>query len=222
VYTDSGAYYAGNNKEGLRAAVDHRQNLAGHWLDARQVVAAARYAATGDLTAARQRMLNATPGQSEQFEHLLRLSAAARKKLWEKEMAKDRAILRAKHAWPQPVPTDKILRADIDYSIWYNGVNALTEGAGNLQVREGVLRLLSTIPEITVANSTTGGQPTLTITAGPALNPGSGLPAQVVTINASTGMPISSVWGTPGQKYYSSDTFQVSRVTLADIKTGRF
>jgi hypothetical protein len=39
-------------------------------------------------------------------------------------------------------------------------------GRGDPEIREGVLRLLSTIPQVTVANSTTGGQPTLTITAG--------------------------------------------------------
>jgi hypothetical protein len=221
LYTDSGAYYGANNKQGLTAAVDHHDNLAGHWLDARQVVAAARYAATGDLTTARYRMLNATPQQSEQFERLLRLSPAARKKLWEKEIAKERAFLKAKHAWPLPVPTVKVLHNDINYEIWYNGINALTEGAGNPQVREGVLRVLSTIPEVTVANSTTGGQPTLALTAAPALM-GAGLPAQVVTINARTGMPISLVNGTPGQRYYSKTTYRVSRVTLAGVRAGRF
>ena len=220
LFTDHGAYYGANSKKGITAAVDHHQNLAGSWLDARQVVAAARYAATGDLTAARQRMLNATSA-AKQFERLLRLGPAARKKLWEKEMAKDRAILKAKHAWPLPVPTDKALRNDINYEIWYNSINALTEGAGNPQVREGVLRVLSTIPEVTVANSATGGQPTLALTAAPALM-GGGLPAQVVTVNARTGMPISLVNGTPGQKYYSKTTYRVSRVTLASVRSGRF
>jgi hypothetical protein len=181
-------------------------------------VAAARYAATGDLATARQRMLNATP---EQYERLLSLSPAARKKVWEKEMAKNRAILEAKHAWPVPVPTVKSLQNDINYAIWYNSIGALTEGAGNPQVREGVLRVLSTIPEVTVANSTTGGQPTLTLTAAPALM-GAGLPAQVVTISARTGMPISLVNGTPGPKYDSHPTYQVSRVLMARVQAGRW
>jgi hypothetical protein len=119
-------------------------------------------------------------------------------------------------------PTGKTLQRDIDNAIWFNSYFALAEGAGNPQVREGVLRLVSSIPAVTVANSTTGGHPALTLTAGAALNPGSGLPAQVVTINARTGMPISSVYGTPGQKYYSAATFRVSRVTLAQVRTGRF
>jgi hypothetical protein len=220
LFTDGGAYYGANNKQGITAAVLKHDNQAGHWLDALQVVAAARYAATGDLTTARQRMLNATSA-AEQFERLLSLSPAARKKLWEKEMAKSRAILKAKHAWPLPVPTDKALRNDINYEIWYNSINALTEGAGNPQVREGVLRVLSTIPEVTVAHATTGRQPTLALTAAPALM-GGGLPAQVVTISARTGMPISMVNGTPGQRYYSKTTYRVSRVTLAHVRAGRF
>ena len=218
LYTDSGAYYGANNKEGITAAVDHHQNLAGSWLDARQVVTAARYAATGNLTIARQRMLNATP---EQYEHLLSLSPAARRKAWDKEIAKIRAVLKAKHAWPLPVPTVKDLQNDINYEIWYNSSNALTYGAGNPQVREGVLRVLSTIPEVTVATATAGGQPALTLTAAPALM-GAGLPAQVVTVSATTGMPISLVNGTLGQKYYSNTTYRVSRVSMARVRAGRW
>ena len=220
LFTDSGAYYGANNKKGITAAVVKHQNLAGSWLDARKVVAAARYSATGDLTTARERMLNATSA-AKQFERLLRLSPAARKKLWEKEMAKERSLLKAKHAWPLPVPTVKDLQNDINYEIWYNSINALTEGAGNPQVREGVLRVLSTIPEVTVANATTGGRPTLALTAAPALM-GAGLPAQVVTISARTGMPLSLVNGTPGHQYYSDTTYRVSRVTLAGVRAGRF
>jgi hypothetical protein len=219
LFTDSGAYYGANNKENLTAAVDHHENLAGSWLNARQVVGAARYAATGDLSAARERMLNATP---EQFQRLLNDSPAARKKLWQKDMAKARAIFRAKGVKKLPaVPTVKALQNDINYEIWYNSINALTVGAGNPRVREGVLRLLSTIPGVTVANSATGGQATLTLTAAPALI-GNGNPAQVVTINARTGMPISLVNGTPGQKLYSNTTYQVSRVTLAGVRAGRY
>jgi hypothetical protein len=43
-----------------------------------------------------------------------------------------------------------------------------------------------------------------------------------VTINARTGMPISVVNGTPGQKYYSNTTFQVSWVWMAGVRAGRF
>jgi hypothetical protein len=250
LFTDSGAYYGASDKKGITAAVDHHESIAGGWgnpLDPRPVVAAARYAATGDLTTARQGMLNAAPvpwnaappavqlfsgwlpGSAQA--HLLSLSPAARKKLWEKETAKHEAFLKAfpgpGHAWPLPVPTVKTLRNVVNYEIWYNSINALTVGAGNPQVREGVLRVLSTIAEVTVANSTTGGQPTLTLTAAPALigTAGivpSGLLEQVVTISARTGIPISVVNRTPGQKSYSYTTFQVSRVSMSRVRAGRF
>src|ERR1700722_8195409 len=92
-------------------------------------------------------------------------------------------------------------------------------GAGDPEIREGVLRLVSTIPEVTVADSTTGGQPTLTITAGPALLGGDG--EQVLTISARTGIPVSSVVTGRGMRT-SVETFQISRVTLADIEAGTF
>lgn len=61
-----------------------------------------------------------------------------------------------------------------------------------------------------MAKSTTGGQPTLTLTAGPALFQGG---KQVLTVNARTGMPIRSVVTLP-QVPTSVETCQVSRVTL--------
>jgi hypothetical protein len=74
-----------------------------------------------------------------------------------------------------------------------NSVDALTEGGGSPQVREGVLRLLSTISGLTVVKSTTDGQQTLTLTAGPEVFGGAG--KNVVVIDAKTGLPISSWTG---------------------------
>ena len=62
LYTDSGLYYGAANKTGLITAVAHHDNLSGMY--ARSVVAAARYAATGDLTAARARMATPRPTTS--------------------------------------------------------------------------------------------------------------------------------------------------------------
>ena len=120
---------------------------------------------------------------------------------------------------PLKMPTGKALQDDIDNNLWTASTIALSWGAGDPEIREGVLRLLSTIPEVTVADSTTGGQPTLTITAGPAVFGGDG--EQVLTINARTGMPISSVVTGRGMPT-SVETFRVSRVTLADIEAGKF
>ena len=118
-----------------------------------------------------------------------------------------------------PMPTGKLLQSDIDNTLWTASTIALSWGAGNPQIRVGVLRLLSTIPHVSVAASTTDGQPTLTITAGSALFGGGG--DQVLTVNAKTGIPVSSVESGGGVPT-AVQTDQVSRVTLADVRAGKF
>jgi hypothetical protein len=211
LYTDSGHMYSGDDKQTLVAAVAQHANLA-DFTNAREI-AAARYAAAGDLATARVRMVNALPND-------FFLSFAARKKIWEEGAAARRALMREKGIkTPLKMPTGKALQDDIENYLWTASTIALSWGAGDPEIREGVLRLVSTIPEVTVADSTTGGQPTLTITAGPAVFGGDG--EQVLTINARTGMPISSVVRGRGMPT-SVETFRVSRVTLADIKAGKF
>lgn len=211
LYTDSGDLYSGDDKQTLVAAVAHHSNLA-DFTNVREI-AAARYAAAGDLVTARVRMVNALPND-------FFLSFAARKKIWEKGAAARRALMREKGIkTPLKMPTGKALQDDIDNSLWTASTIALSWGAGDPEIREGVLRLVSTIPEVTVADSTTGGQPTLTITAGPAVFGGDG--EQVLTISARTGIPVSSVVTGRGMRT-SVETFQISRVTLADIEAGKF
>ena len=217
LYTDSGAFYGGGDKKSLMEAVARHENLA-DGITAREV-AAARYAATGDLATARVRMADASPNDLG-----LGLSLAARKKIWEKARAAADEILKEKgtrYKLPPNPPTGKTLQGYVDNYVWNNSVDALSAGAGNPQVRAGVLRLLSTISGVTVAHSTTHGQPALTLTAGPEVFGGTG--KQVLTINARTGMPVSSWMGDLGPRVPSSvDTYQVSRVTLAGIEAGKF
>jgi hypothetical protein len=212
LYTDGGALYSGDDKKTLVSAVNEHANQADS-VDTREV-AAARYAATGDLTTARELMVNATPNW-----YALGQGTAARNAAWQKGEAQRSQIMKEKGIkTPIKEPTGKALQADIDDSVWDNSIDSLTWGAANPEIRAGVLRLLSTLPEVTVAKSTTGGQPTLTLTAGPALLDGG---KQVLTINAKTGMPISSVVTLP-QVATSVETYQVSRVTLAGVKAGKF
>jgi hypothetical protein len=178
-------------------------------------VAAARYAETGDLTAARKRMVDATTNPFG-----LGLSPAAQKAVWDKAVAANRRIYQEKGIPVPKRPAGQALQDDINNYVWNNSVDALTEGAGNPRVRAGVLRLLATIPEVTVASSVTGGRPTLTLTAGSALF-GGGSP-QVLTVDAKTGMPLKSVMDARGNELSSVTSYQVSRVTLAGIESGRF
>jgi hypothetical protein len=214
LYADNGAFYGGGDKSSLREAVNRHQNMA-DGIDAREV-AAARYAASGNLTTARERMINATPNSWG-----LGLSPAQQQAIWNKSISKLRAKFEANGIKTLPKrPTGKALQDDLNNYVWNNSVDALSAGAGNPQIRAGVLRLLSTIPDVTVANSRTGGQPTLTLTAGPALFGGS--TEEVLTINAKTGMPVKSVVPGRGDVASSVDTYRVIRVTLADIKAGKF
>src|SRR3984885_10464441 len=211
LYTDSGDLYSGDDKQTLVAAVAHHSNLA-DFTNAREI-AAARYAAAGDLATARVRMVNALPND-------FFLSFAARKKIWEKGAAARQALMREKGIkTPLKMPTGKALQEEINNSLWTNSTDALNWAGGDPEIRAGVLRLLSAIPEVTVAKSTTYGQATLTITAGPAVFGGAG--SEVLTVNATTGLPVSSVSTTPGVSA-GVETYQVSRVTLASIEAGKF
>jgi hypothetical protein len=214
LYTDAGAFYGGGDKKSLMQAIARHENDADGILT--REVAAARFAVNGDLTTARRQMVNASPNSLG-----LGLSPAARKVIWAKAMAKDAEIFKEKGIKePKNPPAGKRLQELTGNYLWNNSVDALSAGAGSPQVRAGVLRLLSTIPEVTVQHSTTGGQPTLTLTAGSALF-GGGAP-QVLTVSATTGMPIKSVFAAQGNVPSSVSTFQVSRVTLAGVEAGRF
>lgn len=217
LYADNGAYYGGGDKASLTQAVNQHQNMA-DGMYARET-AAARYAATGNLTTGVEQMVNASPNNDLG----LGQSPAVRQKLWDKGRAQTNEIFKekgVKRQIPLHPPTGKALQSLVDNIVWNNSVDALSAGAGNPQVREGVLRLLSTISGVTVAKSHTAGQATLTLTAGPEVFGGSG--SEILTINAKTGMPIKAVM--PGHQNVpqSVQTFQVLRVTLAQVQSGKY
>jgi hypothetical protein len=100
--------------------------------------------------------------------------------------------------------------------IWSNSLDALIAGSGNPEVRAGVLRLLSTIPTVTVEHTVTDGRPTLQLTS--RVFP-DGYQEQLV-IDAETGSPIRLIGGDIGQPPAVVVGYSVSRVTLADIANG--
>jgi hypothetical protein len=114
--------------------------------------------------------------------------------------------------------TSNVEKVQYDNILWTNATYALNWAGGDVEVRAGVLRLLSTISAVTVVNSTTDGQPTLNITAGSGAFGGMG--DEVLTVSATTGLPVSSV-SNPGPSS-GVDDYQVSRVTLANVEAGKF
>ncbi|HEX4725595.1 MAG TPA: hypothetical protein VH333_23995 [Pseudonocardiaceae bacterium] len=204
LYTDDGRYFFAKTEAGLPEQVKKNNDLGDGQFG--KEVAAATYAVHGDL---------------------------------------DTALLRM--AWPDPTPIPAWLVAQlktrsvppgadgpqIDNYVWEDCEAALTAGAGNPQVRAGVLRLVAALPDITVTQGTVDGQPTLTLAAGAAelghtgfdpTNPKADAgPAyqEAITINADTGIPLHIAGGPAGQATIV-EAYVVTRVNLADIAAGKF
>ena len=169
-----------------------------------------------------------------------------------------------KMAWPFKSPMPAALKKEVKYlsaptkgnsaqlynRIWIDCEDALVAGSGDPQVRAGVLRLVSSLPGVTVSHGTADGQPTLAIAAGAAEFEDSTIPQPVVvpttnkhplltsfrdtiTINADTGVPLQDVTnvvsntGAPLQDSPSQGitktvvTYTVTRVSLSDIAAGK-
>jgi hypothetical protein len=198
LYTDDGRYFFSHTEAGLPAQVKENNNQ-GDGLFAREV-AAATYAATGNL------------------------DTAALKMAWASNSSPVPAWLSAQ------VKNISAGGLQIDNYVWEGCEDALVVGSGNPQVRAGVLRLVSALPGITVTHGTADGQPTLTLAAGAGelggvdtVGPKGGVATyqEAITINADTGIPLKIVGGTPGQVDVTV-SYVVTRVTLADIAAGKF
>ena len=196
LYADDGKYYFSPQESGLAAEVSSGHNLAGG-LFAREV-AAAKQAATGDVQAAAQKMADA-PDPSQVISPHEKTDTAAIKK---KEAALGE-------------PLAGVSR--YDNWVWEDSQDAIIAGSGEPDVRAGVLRILATLPGVTVTNGTSGGDPTLVLTAG-APEVGAGYQEQL-TIDANTGVPIQFVGGPPNGTPATTVTYQVSRVTLAELSS---
>jgi hypothetical protein len=213
LYTDSGAIYSADSESGLATAISRHKNIA-DGTEAREVKVAS-YAANGNLTTAQEMMVKITGSNLG-----LGLSLAERQQVWAKAIVAQEELLKEKGIRPQAgSPAGKALEEEVGNRLWISSMDALTAGGGNPQVRAGLLRLLATVPEVTVANTTTDGEAALTLTAGPKLF-GGGSP-EVLTINAKTGSPIKFSSPADGDVPSVTVTYQVSRVTLADIAAGR-
>jgi hypothetical protein len=189
LYADNGEYFFAHSASGLPEQVTSDHNL-GDGLFAREV-AVAVYADHGDLATARERMAEAAdPGHAP---------------------APPWTVKKGPAAGSTVSPEDNY--------IWTNSQDALIAGSGNPQVRAGVLRILSTLPEVTVTSTTTGGQPTLTLRAGAPAMPGNY--QETLVIGAKTGIPVTFTGGVPGHTPDVTVTYQVTRVTLADIAVGK-
>ncbi|RLP94382.1 MULTISPECIES: hypothetical protein [unclassified Micromonospora] len=203
VFADNGDLYFAKTRGALPASVKGKPAGDGDSEAGRKkAVAAAEYAAKGDLNEARKRMALAYVKDP-----------------------KTAPTLQAPGVKPSGPAIDEKLKATgqdastvgnlTDNWVWGSSVDALKAGAGSPTVRAGVLRLLGQMPEVKVEQGTIDGQPVLTLAAG-ALISGGGTDS--LTINAETGLPIKYVSESVGVTV----NYTVTRVTLADVAAGRF
>jgi len=215
LYTDTGALYRGLSMNDLKHVVARNQEsrFQGRLETAyyAPVLKAAIFAATSSPAQGRIAMLKAS---GDPFGGLS--SPAAQKEAWDKLMAATQVIQKG-GAREKPEPySPQAFQSYEDNALWTSAMMALSADDGNTLVRQGVLRLLSTISGVSVAHSTTNGKATLAITAGPEVFEGNG--SEVLTIDAKTGMLVKDVPAIPPGEtptfYYS---YQSSRVTTAHL-----
>ena len=211
LYTDRGPYYWAPTEQGLPAQIAAHHDL-GDGLFTREI-AAAEYAVHGNLASARERMAYAPDPANAGKSPAAQLSPA---------LLKAKAQLLGVQAAPGQSLAAAYDKSFIDNWVWSDATDALEAGAGNPQVRAGVLRLLSTVSGIVVTHGTLDRQPTLVVTEVTPGADGNGSSAAAMTLNATTGVPLGYTDGLVGKAPDSTTTYQVSRVTVADIAAGRF
>ena len=200
LHADNGDYYFAKTRDAIPEQVKGKhlqQDAAGR----KKAVAAANYAAKGDLNEARKQMALADVPANPKVKPTLEApgvtpppSAATLQKLKK---------LKATYH-----PFNKT-----DNRVWNNSLVALTQGAGSPAVRAGVLRLLGQIPEVKVTKGTLDGQAVLILAAG---SPATVAGTETLTVNADNGLPIR--YAVSGMTI----NYTVTRVTIANVANGKF
>jgi hypothetical protein len=207
LYGDNGTYYFSRDESGMPAQVSGGDNQ-GAGLFGREV-AAAKKGAAGNVQQAAIDMANAPdPNRSPP---MMPSNSAPTPTPQEAAAEKLKAKLTGTPQSPGTL---------FDNWAWEDSQDAMIAGAGDPQVRAGVLQILATLPGVTVTHgSSADGQPTLVLTGG-ADEVGSGYQEQL-TVNAETGMPIGFVGGPPNGSPATQVEYKVARVTLSDVAAGQ-
>jgi hypothetical protein len=211
LYADNGKYYFSHNEGGLAGQVSSGNNQAGA-LFAREV-AAAEEAAAGNVQQGGLDMAKAPdPNQNIDVNQPVNWTAV-KAKLQVLAASGDRQAAAQLAAGPGAQGTL------YDNWAWENSQDALMAGTADPQVRAGVLRILATLPGVTVTSTTADNQPALVLSSGPQ-ETGVGYTEQL-TINADTGQPIEFVGKSGGSPAATTVDYKVARVTLSSVAAGR-
>ena len=213
LYADDGTYYYSETPAGLPAAIAAEKadtNTQDDWTFIRRDLAAAEAAFKGPIDQARERMGNAAFPNGAPPAKTVDASTGAQETLQQKQRA---AAAKGQPTDVKPTTPEQ----QLENRIWDNSMDALSAGAGRPAVRAGVLHLLATVGSVTVTKASDGGRDVLVLTC--AL-PVGGHYAESLTVDASSGMPIRFVGGREGKAPSVTITYNVSRVTVADIAHG--
>ena len=200
LYTDDGRYFFSETRTGLAAAVAGHEEVGDGWT--KRLLAAATAANDLPLDEARDRMAIAAldPGAKPATPDHADAVAAAK--------ATKRKLGLTTDVPPADAETLK------NGNIWTNSMDALIAGAGRPAVRAGVLRLLASIPEVTVTETTVDGRQVFDLRARLFVPPRY---QERLLVDAETGVPVRFIGGNVGQAPSVVVTYGVSRVTAADL-----
>lgn len=210
LYTDSGTYYFSSDESGLAGQVSSGHSLAGGLFG--REVAAAKEAADGDVQQGGMDMAKAPDPSSSVNPKQAVNWAAVEAKLKGLEAAGDKQAAAELLAGPSAEGTL------YDNWAWEDSEDALVAGSADPEVRAGVLKILATLPGVTVAHGSSDGQPTLVLSSG-SKETGVGYTEQL-TINADNGEPMQLAGDAAVDPAPTVD-YQVRRVTLSDIAAGQ-
>ena len=216
LYADNGDYYYATTLAGLPAVIKSGETVNDGSTDSEiRDIAAANAALNGPIDTARQQMSVAAyaPGTTPMSATLTKAQLAAMPGVLRQKFEQIQADEAAQHIVSE--------MSQADGMIWDNSMDALQAGAGDPDVRAGVLKLLATIPQITVTPGTLSGQPTLNLTA-QLLKSNSGIYDEDLVINANTGIPVEFIGGNVGQTPGVTVYYSISRVTMASIENGTY
>jgi hypothetical protein len=216
LYADNGNYYYATTLGGLPAVIKAGETVNTGSADSEvRDIAAANAALSGPIDVARQQMSVAEldPGTTPQSVTPTKAQLAAMPAVLRQKLQQIQANDATQDITPEMSQEDGM--------IWDNSMDALQAGAGDPNVRSGVLKLLATIPQITVTQGTLSGQPTLNLTA-ELLKSNSGIYDEDLVINADTGIPVEFIGGNVGQTPEVTVYYSISRVTVASIESGTY
>jgi hypothetical protein len=202
LFTDDGYFYATPSLAELSTATRAKETIGEGESDAEvRDIAAAKAALSGPIAAARHQMSIAA------------LDPGIHPKTITPDAA-DLAKIKGAEQAPGYSPPSALEKENNE--IWMNSMDALIAGAGDPQVRAGVLALLATIPQITTTQGTLEGQPTMVLNY---ISTPTGGEHEQLIINSSTGVPIEQVGWLGSQQAPSTSThYKISRVTVTEIE----